>query len=278
VKPVTRAVLAVPLVAAALGAGGATVQLTTSAPLCSAASFAHRVALVVEHGDGRSIRLCVGFDASAVTGEQVLQLSGIEYGEISEGSRGNAVCQIDSEPSTYPPTCWTSTSPYWALFVSRHGGPWHYASLGVSAQAFNDGDAAGFRYESQSSTQAPSLTSSGVCPGATTPPAAGATAAVGAAEQGTKPAASTPAPGGVQPSSGAAQPPSSAGPPPVGAASSSPHDRAPAAQVGAAPSGPLNPGLIAAVACCGALLGLFGARVAARRSGARREASAAEPR
>src|SRR4029077_10954870 len=75
---------------------------------------------------------------------------------------------IDHEPTSYPPTCWTGTSPFWAFFVA-HGSGWAYSSLGVSSVTVHDGDAVGFRYQSQSTHAPPSI--SGDCPNPTPTPA-----------------------------------------------------------------------------------------------------------
>jgi hypothetical protein len=141
--------------------GGVAVAIPT-AITCVAANANH-VTLVVEHGDGRAIDLCVGFNGPTITGEQILKQSGLEYGTVSYASLGDAVCQIDAEPASYPPSCLTSSSPYWASFVSRRGGPWSPASKGVSSETFSNGDAEGFRYDSQSGTAAEPSSPAGVC-------------------------------------------------------------------------------------------------------------------
>lgn len=145
---------------------------------CAQASSAHHAALVVEHGNGAVIRVCVSFTAASITGDQVLALSHVQYATVDYGGTGKAVCQIDGEPAQYPPGCWTASSPYWAMFVSRARGSWLTSSLGISSQTFHDGDAEGFRYEGQSdSSVQPSP--AGVCPApisATPPPVSTSTA------------------------------------------------------------------------------------------------------
>lgn len=159
---------------------------------CAAAAAPHHAALVVEHGNGAVIRECVAFAEDQITGEQVLQDAQQQHGGVPEyatadfGSNGKAVCQIDDEPTQYPPGCWTASSPYWAMFVSRGGGGWVTSSRGISSQTFADGDAEGFRYEGQSDQSTPP-SPAGICP----PPAPPATAT---------PAATQPA---ATPSSGA---------------------------------------------------------------------------
>ena len=145
---------------------------------CAQASSAHHAALVVEHGDGAVTSVCVAFATTTITGAQLLDLSHVPYATADYGSYGKAVCQVQDEPQSYPPGCWTPSSFYWAMFVSRGGGGWQASSLGISTQTFGDGDAEGFRYESQSDSSTPP-SPSGVCPHpvpATRPPTPRATA------------------------------------------------------------------------------------------------------
>ena len=132
-------------------------------PTCADAAWTHHAALVVEHGDGREVRVCVGFDGSSIGGDQLLAASGIEAATAGTAAFGTEVCQVDGEPATYPNTCWTTTSPYWVVFVSRGGGPWSASNLGVSSQVFADGDAEGFRYDPQNGPQPPPPSPQGTC-------------------------------------------------------------------------------------------------------------------
>jgi hypothetical protein len=159
-------ILAVVPVLASLTVIGSATKVGPAVSGCALAATAHHAALVVEHSDGTVVTRCVSFSTDSITGEQLLQLAssqGVEYKTVSYSGAGDAVCQMDYEPSSYPPTCWTASSPYWAMFVSRAGGPWQVSSLGISSQTFRDGDAEGFRYESQSSSAVPP-SPAGVCP------------------------------------------------------------------------------------------------------------------
>jgi hypothetical protein len=133
-------------------------------PSCAFASGGHHVAVVVEHGSGAVLTACVAFAADQLTGDQVMQLSGIEYATTTYGGLGKAVCQVDHEPASYPPSCWTASSPYWAMYVSRSGGAWSISNQGVSGQQFRDGDALGWHYIPQSgSGGGPPPSPAGVC-------------------------------------------------------------------------------------------------------------------
>lgn len=140
---------------------------------CEAATGSHHVALVVQHLDGSRVVRCIPFAGASLTGEQALDLSGITYQTISYGGIGKAVCQVDGEPATFPPTCWTTTSPFWTLFVSRRGGTWTAASLGVSVLVLQDGNSEGLRYEPQAEPIAPTVY--GNCPTAAPAPSPRAT-------------------------------------------------------------------------------------------------------
>ena len=87
---------------------------------------------------------CVAFDTSAVTGQRLLDLSGVAWSGQTFGGFGEAVCAMDSEPAHYA-TCPGSDS-YWSVFVSRSGGTWQLTSIGISSLTLSDGDAEGFRY------------------------------------------------------------------------------------------------------------------------------------
>jgi hypothetical protein len=120
--------------------------LAPGSPLASTCAGAgpHHAALVVEHGDGSVVSRCVSFDAGPVTGEQLLNSSGVAWSGQSYGGFGDAVCAVDAEPAHYS-TC-PGKDNYWAVFVSRGGGGWQLASVGISTMTLGDGDAEGLRY------------------------------------------------------------------------------------------------------------------------------------
>jgi hypothetical protein len=170
IRRVCRATLALPLLAVGIGAGSSVVHLGPAAPLCSEASTLHRVALLVEHADEQVIRRCVGFDTTTATALAVLDASGLEVGTSSYGVLGSAICQIDGEPTSYPPGCFTGSGSYWVLFVSRAGGAWVTSPVGASSASVGDGDAVGFRYDPQGGADPPPPSPAGTCPAVTPPP------------------------------------------------------------------------------------------------------------
>ncbi|HEX9045016.1 MAG TPA: hypothetical protein VF802_08330 [Candidatus Limnocylindrales bacterium] len=172
-----RAALAASALAGSTLAGGAlAAPIAGGAPLgvvrdCVGAGTNH-AAVVVEHGDGRVVRACVAFASAAISGTDLLRLSGIEYATSSYAGLGDAVCQLDGEPATYPAGCWSASSPYWVLFVARVGGSWAVAPVGMSSLSFGDGDAEGFRYQPQAgAAQAPQSPARCPSPSPTAPPA-----------------------------------------------------------------------------------------------------------
>jgi len=166
-RALARLVAVAPVLAAFAVVGSAT-SLGPSIAGCAQAASVHHAALVVEHGDGAVITVCVSFTADSITGDQLLASSRVQYSTQYFGGAGKAVCQIDGEPAQYPSTCWTASNAYWAMFVSRAGGSWVTSSLGISSQTFRDGDAEGFRYEGQSDSSVPP-SPHGVCPAPSTP-------------------------------------------------------------------------------------------------------------
>jgi hypothetical protein len=263
IRRLLRVTLALPLVAVGLGAASSAAGLGPAAPLCAQAAVAHRAGVVVEHGDGGVIRRCVGFNTASATALAVLQASGLEVGTSSYGGGlGAAICQIDYEPSTYPPGCFTSTGSYWVLFVSRAGGAWTVSDLGASNVAVGNGDDIGFRYDPQNGADPPPPSPAGTCPVIIPPPARTPTPAARAtsppratfsqsatptAHPATLPPPTTPTAGVL----GVATP--GATPIAVGSLRS------------ASPPPGVNVGVLLAVVGAGGLVGLLGARILRRR-------------
>jgi hypothetical protein len=169
-RTLLRLAVAFSLLVGGFGVVSGVARAGPAAPLCAQAASAHRVALVVEHGDGPpAIRVCVGFAASTVTALVVLQSSGLEIGTESYGSLGTAVCQIDHEPAQYT-TCLPASGSYWVLFISHAGGAWTTSSQGVSSATVANGDAVGFRYDPLAGADPPPPSPVGACPAPTPSP------------------------------------------------------------------------------------------------------------
>ena len=213
-------------------------------PTCAFAAGTHHMAVVVEHGNGSVLSRCVAFTADRLRGDEAMRMSGIEYGTSPYGGAlGSAVCQVDGEPASYPPSCLTSTSAYWAMFVSRVGGRWSISNAGVSSQEFSDGDALGWHYVPPSGG-GPPPSPAGVCAAPVVAPTAAVTPAPAPVAVAAPPLATAPPP--------AVSPTVTAIPPPAVSPSPSPHRAAPPAP----PAAPIA-GWIATAAGAGALVGLL---------------------
>jgi hypothetical protein len=164
VRAFIRFVAVVPVLASLMVAGSAA-KVGPSVAGCAQAATVHHAALVVDDPGAATVTRCVAFNEDSITGDQLLARSGVEY---ATAYSGQAVCQINNQPAQYPATCWTSSSPYWAFYVSRGGGSWTFSTLGFASQTFRDGDAEGFRYEGQSDYTVPP-SPAGVCPVPTPP-------------------------------------------------------------------------------------------------------------
>ena len=235
---------------------------------------------MVEHGNGSTSTQCVAFNGASLTGEQVLDASGIEYKTVAFGGLSAAVCQVEGEPATFPPSCWTSTSSFWAFFVARKGGTWFSSSLGISSQTFHDGDSEGFRYEPQDVPLPPTIM--GNCPSPTPTPVAtprptprptstpAPTQATTVGPTTTPPAGSTPPSQPAASSNGPAAspvPPSPAGSGAVAAIEATPGPSSPVVGGGNADatSGSAGDGTPALVAAIAAIAGLAGLATLRRR-------------
>jgi hypothetical protein len=262
IRTLLRITLALPLLAAGLGAASITAGAGPAAPLCAQAAFSHRVGLVVEHGDGQVIRRCVGFDTPTATALALLQASALEVGISSYGGGlGAAVCQIDNEPASYPPGCFTSSGSYWVLFLSRAGGAWVDSDLGASSITLVGGDDLGFRFDSQTGADPPPPSPAGTCPEVTPPPRTPAPSEIARST----PRAAASSTSGPSSRASAAYPVPTPASGVLGLVGSGATPSAIGALARAAAAPGVNAGLLLAAVGAGALIGLLGARSLMRR-------------
>lgn len=128
------------LPAAALAALASLAPVAPLASGCAAVGPDH-AALVVEHGDGSVVTRCVAFAAGPISGEELLNESGVAWSGQTFAGFGEAVCALDGEPAQYA-AC-PGKDSYWAVFVARGGGAWQLSSVGISSLTLGDGDAEG---------------------------------------------------------------------------------------------------------------------------------------
>lgn len=256
--------LALLLPAAILAALASLAPVAQALPVCAAAG-SHHAALVVEHGAGSVVSRCVAFSTASLSGEELLNRSGVPWSSQTFGGFGAAVCALDGEPAHYV-DC-PGKDRYWAVFAARGGGSWQLANVGISTLALHDGDALGLRYVPASGVAATPVSAAGVCAAAATPAprrsvAASTAAASARAESPTAVATPTTAPAGA--TTAVAVAPS----PVVRVAAASVAAIPPSQAPTPVPSGGIDPGLILAAGVGGGLAGLAILRlVAGRRTG-----------
>lgn len=133
------------LVTAACGGSSPTSQASTTNS-CANAGAAHHAYVVIQHLSGASIQKCVGFAGDTITGQALMDQSGIEF-QTQTFSFGRGACQIDNEPAQYS-KCFPNNQPYWSLFVETSGA-WTTASKSYDALQLHDKEALGWHYVKQ---------------------------------------------------------------------------------------------------------------------------------
>jgi hypothetical protein len=149
----TSAILVL-LLTACGSAGGVQTAASPAAPACVDAKAAHKAYVVVQHAAGTTVQKCVGFDAAAINGEDLMQKSGIEFQAQSFSGIGKAVCQLDNEPAQFS-ECFPKDKPYWALYTSQTGAPWQQAQTAYPGLQLKNGDAVGWEYQSATASPPP---------------------------------------------------------------------------------------------------------------------------
>ncbi len=278
VRTLLRVALAVPLLTIGLGAASAAARSGPATPLCVQAAGTNHAAIVVEHGNGTYVRVCVGFTTSTITALAVLQDSHIEYATESYGSLGEAVCQIADEPAQYT-QCLPASGSYWVFFIARAGGAWTNAPTGISGTALSNGDDVGFRYDPLTGSDPPPVSAAGTCPPQPTPtPTPNPTARATPSPVVTSPPVAPSHPGSPTPTAAGVAPAATQGATPTAAGSATPAAgvfglTSPAASpvpalgvaTKAVDAGSFNPALVIAVVAVAALIGLLGVQGLRRR-------------
>ena len=212
-------------------------------PTCVNQSAPHHATVVVRHGDGRVTSACVGFSGNSIGGKDLLTSSGIEYGFSQDPTLGDEVCQLDYEPSSYPPDC--LKQPYWwSIWTATCDGQWAFAQRGIDGLTFADNQAEGFSYIAQGGSGPPPSTG----PAGPCPPPAVSTGNGGSGGGGGSGGSNSPGASGAGGAAGSragastapAQPtidPSAGGSPDAGVASANPGEVALGGGASPAPSG-----------------------------------------
>ncbi|MCX6029932.1 MAG: hypothetical protein NT169_11610 [Chloroflexi bacterium] len=122
----------------------------TSAP-AAAEGGPHRAALVVRFPDGNIQKRCVTFTEASISGEKLLQDSGLTV--IMNYNVGGAVCSIAGQGCAYPrEDCFCRCQgvqgvqcEYWAYYHWTGGG-WQYSQVGASSYQVSDGALEGWSW------------------------------------------------------------------------------------------------------------------------------------
>jgi hypothetical protein len=131
----------------------------------------NRAALVVRYEDGSVETKCVAFSESAITGEELLQRSGltavIDYNALA----GGAVCSINGLGCSVQDCfcrCQGADCRYWAYYHWVDGG-WQYSQLGASSYQVKNGSLEGWSWgpgNFSSGTEPPVVRFEEICTGA----------------------------------------------------------------------------------------------------------------
>jgi hypothetical protein len=102
--------------------------------------------LIIQQGDGSPIVKCINFHDDEITGEDLLQLSGIPFISDVTNPMGAKMCSINDQGCNFPAEkcfCQCGNSgpcTYWAYFVLNQDGDWVYAPVGAKGRIVHDGD------------------------------------------------------------------------------------------------------------------------------------------
>jgi hypothetical protein len=159
---------------AALLVGAVPVVLVSPEPACAAGG--PHAALVVDTGkaDGR-YALCVALGSDHVSGIQLIELAGEQYGlEYRLGYGGKAVCEL-AGVGTSGDDCFSEYPDFWGYWHGDGSGGWSWAGSGAASSSVGDGDVEGWSWgrggDGSTHPAPPETTFRSVCGYA--PPAAG---------------------------------------------------------------------------------------------------------
>ena len=111
-----------------------------------------RAGLVVQYSDGSVVTRCVTFSESSITGNDLLNRSGLSV-ISSYGSMGATVCKIGNDGCSADDCFCQSPANYWSYWYLKDGS-WQYSSLGASSRNVQSGDVEGWRWGSGSTAPA----------------------------------------------------------------------------------------------------------------------------
>jgi hypothetical protein len=146
------------------------VALTASpfATVAAAQDGDNRAALVVRYEDGSVETQCVAFSEPAITGEELLQKSGLTVVMDYNALTGGAVCSIQGLGCSVQDCfcrCQGADCQYWAYYHWVDGG-WQYSQLGASGYPVKNGSLEGWSWgpgNFSSGTEPPAVKFEEIC-------------------------------------------------------------------------------------------------------------------
>jgi hypothetical protein len=148
------------------------------AGVAAAQGGTNRAALIVRYEDGSVETKCVAFSEPAITGEELLQQSGLAVVMDYNALAGGAVCSIKGVGCSVQDCfcrCQGADCQYWAYYHWVDGG-WQYSQLGASGYRVKNGSLEGWSWgpgNFSSGTEPPATKFEEICaPGSETAPAA----------------------------------------------------------------------------------------------------------
>jgi hypothetical protein len=128
----------------------------------------NRAALIIRYQDGSIETRCVGFSEPEITGEELLQRSGLAVVMDYNALAGGAVCSIQGQGCSVQDCfcrCQGADCQYWAYYHWVDGG-WQYSQLGASGYRVKDGSLDGWSWgpgNFSSGTEPPPTTFQAIC-------------------------------------------------------------------------------------------------------------------
>jgi hypothetical protein len=141
-----------------------------------------RVGLVIKFSDGSVFTDCVDYTGPDMTGEDVLDQSGLSLvKDFSYGGLGAAICKIEEDGCNYPSqNCFcqcagSESCIYWAYYHLDQGkNKWVYSGMGASGHTVQAGDVEGWAWGAgttvESTVKPPLRSFEQLCPAPTATP------------------------------------------------------------------------------------------------------------
>jgi len=157
--------------------------VASAAPVGRAlAKDTQRVGLVIKFANGNVFTDCIDYTGSGMTGEDVLDASGLSIvKDFSYGGLGAAICKIEANGCNYPQVncfckCAGSAScKYWSYFhLDQEENEWVYSGMGASGHYVQPGDVEGWAWGAgtteDSEVEPPLISFEELCPAPTATP------------------------------------------------------------------------------------------------------------